>query len=292
MKIATAAYDANGTLVTPDEVIPPVFEIDELTTEAGFWHRYQMSFSSKAMREQALETIQEQLRDFDARPYDISMDTVYPGKNPAYIAAMREAGNTPPPPDKPFHVLEVIYVIETPEHTPYYRMPKGTPIDEHFTMPIDPVVDEFVATYNTEPLDLPAQQEARNALREAAARQAQRVMQPSTIDNFVEARESNRRLQREKDDIHARNMSSARKRRTFTYAQDPHNDPNDAKDAQDNATQPQPQTKAQPAEVEMRKIGALPQGKSSMSERVARVSTPPNDHPQRVAERPVFDITF
>ena len=40
MKIATAYYDSNNTLVLPDFVVPPVFQEDRITTDVGFWHRY------------------------------------------------------------------------------------------------------------------------------------------------------------------------------------------------------------------------------------------------------------
>jgi hypothetical protein len=223
MIIATAVYDSNNTLVTPDEVIPPVFEVDDLTTEAGFWHRYQMSFDSQTARELALDTIQEQLRDFDARPYDIAFETVYPGRNPNYVQAMKDAGKPVPDRDKAYHTLEVLYVIESPEHTPYYRGAKNTPIADDFTMPVDPVVERFIATYDMMPLDLPAQQDARKTLQAAAFKEATRTMQPSTMDNYIETREVNLKMQREKDDLRENARRSSKKRQTYTYAPDPNN---------------------------------------------------------------------
>ena len=157
MRIATAFYDKNDTLVTPYDIAPPLFETPEPTMDVGYWHRYMDTFGSKQERVEAYKELRDRLRDYDAIPYQLHTETLYPGNDARYVAQCRENGITPPTPGVPHYRLEIFYVIEAPDKTPYYRKEGEAHIDESFAFPDDPVVDDFCYIYEVEPLNFQAQ---------------------------------------------------------------------------------------------------------------------------------------
>ena len=153
MIIATAYYDSNDVLVLPDFVVPPVFQEDRITTDVGYWHRYSHSFDDPVDRAVALQALCEDLKYFDARPYDVEMTVTFPGSDPAWVNAAQRRGMTIPAPDEPYYNLNVTYVVEDAQYTPHFRRQNPEFVDENFRMPHDPVVQAFCTRYKMDPLD-------------------------------------------------------------------------------------------------------------------------------------------
>lgn len=166
MKIATAYYDSNNTLVLPDFVVPPVFQEDRITTDVGFWHRYYTSFDDPYTRAIALQSLCDELKYFETKPFDVEMTVTYPGRDRDWVAAAKKRGMPVPDPNEASYNLSVTYVVEDAEHTPFFRTRAPEYVDTTFRMPHDPVVQAFATKHGIEPLDFADRQRQKLAYAE------------------------------------------------------------------------------------------------------------------------------
>lgn len=138
MRIATAFYDSNGTLMAvPNDManpnhsqrlteggfpaIPTSFS-QEVTMDVGYYHRFTDQYRTPEARDRAAADVQE---IFNLRNTTILADNSHEywfevsPKDYEYMIA----NNLPVPKAGKMYVLDVIYIVEEPWRTPFNQMP-------------------------------------------------------------------------------------------------------------------------------------------------------------------------